>query len=384
MLKGTAREAAGEFFGTFILIAFGVGVVAQTVSQQGRQRLVPGDQHRLGAGRDARHLHRRRRVGRALESGGDGRARRAPRLPVEQGAAVHRWRRSAGAFAASARGVCHLSRGVRRRLTAACAWSRAPPRTAGIFATYPQPFLSIAGGFVDQVVGTMLLMAGVLAVTDQRNTAPPAWLTGPLVGALVRGHRRRVRLQRRLRDQPRARLRPAAVHGRGRMGPRRVHRRRRLVVGAGGRAVRRRDSRRVPLRRVRQQASRRAARPADEALRAQAGHAYVLALDQGTTSSRAIVFDRVGHVGRDGAAGIPADLSGPGPRRARSRGDLVHAAADGEGRDREGRASRPPISPRSASPISARRRCCGRRRPASRSPTRSCGRAASPRRSAIG
>jgi aquaporin-10 len=57
--------------------------------------------------------------------------------------------------------------------------------TAGIFATYPQPYLSIAGGFVDQVVGTMLLMAGVLAVTDQRNVAPPAWLTGPLVGLLV-------------------------------------------------------------------------------------------------------------------------------------------------------------------------------------------------------
>ena len=31
MLRGTAREAAAEFFGTFILIAFGVGVVAQTV-----------------------------------------------------------------------------------------------------------------------------------------------------------------------------------------------------------------------------------------------------------------------------------------------------------------------------------------------------------------
>ena len=48
-----------------------------------------------------------------------------------------------------------------------------------------QPFLSLAGGFVDQVIGTMLLMAGVMAVTDQKNVAPPAWLTGPLVGALV-------------------------------------------------------------------------------------------------------------------------------------------------------------------------------------------------------
>ena len=38
MLKGTAREAAAEFFGTFILIAFGVGVVAQTVLSKERQR----------------------------------------------------------------------------------------------------------------------------------------------------------------------------------------------------------------------------------------------------------------------------------------------------------------------------------------------------------
>ena len=34
MLRGTAREAAAEFFGTFLLIAFGVGVVAQTVLSQ--------------------------------------------------------------------------------------------------------------------------------------------------------------------------------------------------------------------------------------------------------------------------------------------------------------------------------------------------------------
>ena len=31
MLRGTSREAAAEFLGTFILIVFGVGVVAQTV-----------------------------------------------------------------------------------------------------------------------------------------------------------------------------------------------------------------------------------------------------------------------------------------------------------------------------------------------------------------
>jgi MIP family channel proteins len=57
--------------------------------------------------------------------------------------------------------------------------------TAGIFATYPQPFLSIAGGFVDQVVGTALLMLVIFALTDQQNLAPQSTLTPVLVGALV-------------------------------------------------------------------------------------------------------------------------------------------------------------------------------------------------------
>jgi aquaporin-10 len=54
-----------------------------------------------------------------------------------------------------------------------------------VFATYPQSFLSLTGGLVDQTVGTLLLMVGVLALTDRRNAAPPAWLLAPLVGALV-------------------------------------------------------------------------------------------------------------------------------------------------------------------------------------------------------
>ena len=35
MLQGTAREAAAEFLGTFVLIAFGTGVVAQKVLSGG-------------------------------------------------------------------------------------------------------------------------------------------------------------------------------------------------------------------------------------------------------------------------------------------------------------------------------------------------------------
>lgn len=183
MLKGTAREAAAEFIGTFILIAFGVGVVAQTV---------------LSKEANGSYLAINLGWGLAVmlgiyTAGGISGAHLNPAVTVAL--AVHRdfpWSKvapyvaaqMAGAFAASAvvflnyREAFSAFDGGMRMVEGATA-------TAGIFATYPQPYLSIAGGFVDQVVGTMLLMTGVLAVTDQKNVAPPAWLTGPLVGLLV-------------------------------------------------------------------------------------------------------------------------------------------------------------------------------------------------------
>ena len=86
---------------------------------------------------------------------------------------------------------------------------------------------------------------------------------------------------------------------------------------------------------------------------------YVGAIDQGTTSSRFIVFDQAGRGRRRRAARARADLSEAGLGRARRRGDLAqHGGGDRRGacaRRRTGRASLRP----SASRISARRRCCG-------------------------
>ena len=183
MLKGTAREAAAEFFGTLILIAFGVGVVAQTV---------------LSGNANGSVLSINIAWGIAVmlgiyTAGGVSGAHLNPAVTIAL--AVHRqfpWSKVlpysvaqiAGAFAGAAlvfvtyREAMGAFDGGTRVVEGATA-------TAGIFATYPQAYLSIGGGFVDQVIGTMLLMAGVMAVTDQKNVAPPAWLTGPLVGLLV-------------------------------------------------------------------------------------------------------------------------------------------------------------------------------------------------------
>jgi glycerol uptake facilitator-like aquaporin len=71
----------------------------------------------------------------------------------------------------------HFDGGVRRVM--------GEKATAGIFATYPQPFLSSFGGLVDQVVGTALLLLVIFALGDAKNLSPEP-RSGPLVvGALV-------------------------------------------------------------------------------------------------------------------------------------------------------------------------------------------------------
>ena len=110
---------------------------------------------------------------------------------------------------------------------------------------------------------------------------------------------------------------------------------------------------------------------------------FVLALDQGTTSSRAILFDRGGAVHARRASGVPADLSAARLGRARrrrksgrrSRASLHEALAKARRRRRA-------TSPRSASPTSARRPWSGSARPGGRSPTPSSGRTGAPRRCA--
>ncbi|XP_068027353.1 aquaporin-10-like isoform X3 [Melanerpes formicivorus] len=62
-----------------------------------------------------------------------------------------------------------------------------PRETASIFATYPAPYLSLSSGFLDQVIGTGVLILGILAIVDARNKGVPRGLEPVAVALLVLG-----------------------------------------------------------------------------------------------------------------------------------------------------------------------------------------------------
>jgi MIP family channel proteins len=184
MLRGIAREAAAEFLGTFTLMVFGIAVVAQVVLS----RQTAGQYLSINVGWGLAVT-----MG-AYVAGGVSGAHLNPAVTLAL--AAHRgfpWHKVlpyaiaqiAGAFVAALvvfityhEAFANLDNGIRQ--------VTGPEGTAGIFATYPQAFLStFPGGFIDQIVGTALLVGGIFAVTDQRNAAPPTQFAPIVVGGLV-------------------------------------------------------------------------------------------------------------------------------------------------------------------------------------------------------
>jgi MIP family channel proteins len=183
MPQGITREIAAEFLGTFLLIVFGVAVVAQVVLSGQKNGVYLSIN--LGWGLAVM-------IGAYAAAGVSG-AHLNPAVTLAL--AVHRgfpWGKVlpyaaaqlAGAFVASA--VVFVT--YREALSAFDGGVRqiaGDLGTAGIWATYPQPFLSLAGGLIDQIVGTALLIVGIFALTDRRNSAVAASATPAAVGALV-------------------------------------------------------------------------------------------------------------------------------------------------------------------------------------------------------
>ncbi len=160
------RELLAEFLGTLVLIAFGAAVVAQVV---------------LGKNQNGEYLSINLAWGFAVTmgiyvAGGVSGAHLNPAVTM---AAVVRgqmpWSKflpyfvaqTAGAFSGAAiafivyREAFHNFDGGVRQMN-----------TAGIFATYPQPYLSTSGALIDQIVGTALLMLVISAIGDARNSVP--------------------------------------------------------------------------------------------------------------------------------------------------------------------------------------------------------------------
>ena len=183
-MRSLNRELLAEFLGTFVLITFGVGVVAQTVlsGNSAGSTLAINITWGLGvvmgcyvsAGVSGAHLNPAVTLALAVH-------RRFPWRKVGPYAAAQ----TAGAFVASAvvyltyhEALAAFDGGVRQVAGA--------HGTAGIWATYPQPFLStFPGGLIDQVVGTALLVGVILGITDSRNAPAPPGLVPVVVGLLV-------------------------------------------------------------------------------------------------------------------------------------------------------------------------------------------------------
>nr|XP_020462852.1 aquaporin-10-like [Monopterus albus] len=62
-----------------------------------------------------------------------------------------------------------------------------PNETASIFATYPTEHLTLGRSFLDQVVGTGMLLLCILCLGEKRNTPAPPGLIPPIVAAIVLG-----------------------------------------------------------------------------------------------------------------------------------------------------------------------------------------------------
>ncbi len=177
------QEILAEFLGTFILIVFGVGVVAQVVLSRGQNgsylsiNLAWGLAVAMGiyvaGGVTGAHLNPAVTLALAVRRD----------FPISK--VLPYWvAQTGGAFVASAIVflIYHDAFMAFDGGTRAIAGENA---TAAIFATYPQPFLSTLGGFIDQFIGTGLLVLVIFAVTDSRNSAPAGNMAPLIVGLLV-------------------------------------------------------------------------------------------------------------------------------------------------------------------------------------------------------
>jgi glycerol uptake facilitator protein len=174
-----AGEMAAEFFGTFVLILFGVGVVAQVVAGQIGDHDSIAWSWGLGvtlgiyaAGRiSGAHLNPAVSIALALFQG----------FPWRK-VAPYSLAQTLGAFAAALIVRWNYSEVI----------AKVDPghtiKTQGIFSTLPgngTAPVSAMGGLRDQIIGTAILVFLIFAIIDARNTSPLANLAPVVIGLLI-------------------------------------------------------------------------------------------------------------------------------------------------------------------------------------------------------
>jgi MIP family channel proteins len=175
------HELYAEFLGTLVLIAFGAGVVAQVIlsnQQNGTYFSINfawGLAVTMGiyvaGGVTGAHLNPAVTLALAVRRG------------FAWSKVLPYWlAQTAGAFTGAAL-VFFVYREAFNSFDNGSRMVLGEKGTAGIFSTYPQPYLSIFGGLVDQIFGTAILLLVIMAIGDARNNA--AGNLGPIVVGLL-------------------------------------------------------------------------------------------------------------------------------------------------------------------------------------------------------
>lgn len=194
--KTVMREAYAEFLGTMILVLVGDGVVCQTVVSQGleasraiKKEVSPdlssyaGDWSTISMGYGIALM-----MGLYASAGVSGghlnpavtiAMCRHGRLPWAK-APYYITAQFAGAFV----GAMIVYIGYLPGLWELDTWDAS---TAGIFATYPKDHEGLIAGFIDEVIGSFLLLVGIFAVTDRFNNEAENGMKPVVIGFILSG-----------------------------------------------------------------------------------------------------------------------------------------------------------------------------------------------------